>query len=40
MGSVRKNYSRSFQHVQDRFTGEVGKLFEAGKLFATEHRCH
>ena len=31
MGSVRKNYSKSFQHVQDRFTGE------AGKLFATEH---
>jgi len=31
MGVVRKNYSRSFQQVQDRFTGE------AGKLFATEH---
>jgi putative transposase len=31
MGIVRKNYSRSFQHVQDRFTGEAGKLFE------TEH---
>ena len=34
MGSVRKNYSKSFQQVQDRFTGEVGKLFEK------EHRCH
>jgi hypothetical protein len=28
MGIVRKNYSGRFQEVQDRFTGEVGKLFE------------
>ena len=28
MGSIRKNYSKSFQHVQDRFTGDAGKLFE------------
>ena len=31
MGSVRKNYNKSFQQVQDRFTSEAGKLFE------TEH---
>lgn len=31
MGRVRKNYSQCFQQVQDRFSGE------AGKLFATEH---
>ena len=29
MNSIRKNYSKSFQQVQDRFTGEVGKLFES-----------
>ena len=28
MGSIRKNDSKSFQHVQDRFAGEVGKLFD------------
>ncbi|MCL2117872.1 MAG: hypothetical protein FWH27_05530, partial [Planctomycetaceae bacterium] len=28
MGSIRKNYSKSFPHVQDRFAGEVGKLFD------------
>ena len=28
MGSIRKNSSKSFQHVQDRFAGEVGKLFD------------
>jgi hypothetical protein len=32
MGKLRRNYSKSFQQVQDRFTGEVGKLFE------TEHQ--
>jgi hypothetical protein len=28
MGKSGGNYSKSFQHVQDRFTGEVGKIFE------------
>jgi putative transposase len=28
MGRIRKNYGQCFQHVQDRFTGEAGKLFE------------
>ena len=28
MGKLRGNYSKSFQYVQDRFTGEVGKLFD------------
>ncbi|MCL2119442.1 MAG: hypothetical protein FWH27_13550, partial [Planctomycetaceae bacterium] len=28
MGKLRKNDSKSFPHVQDRFTGEVGKLFD------------
>ena len=28
MGKLRKNSSKSFQHVQDRFIGEVGKLFD------------
>jgi putative transposase len=28
MGKLRRNYSKSFQHVQDRFIVEAGKLFE------------
>ena len=28
MGKLRKDYSKNFQHVQDRFAGEVEKLFD------------
>jgi hypothetical protein len=28
MDIVRKNYSRGYQEVQDRFSGEAAKLFE------------
>jgi hypothetical protein len=28
MGKSGRNDSKSFQHVQDRFPGEVGQLFE------------
>ena len=35
MDKLRRNYSKSFQHVQDRFAGEVGQL-----NFRRRSRCN